>query len=587
MLKELQVKNFAVIDDITVRFGKGLNILSGETGAGKTLVIEAINLLLGERADNDLIRDNEDKLFVQGYFDLSRSEKSINFLKSENLVEDGEEFSDIVISREVNRQGKNRAFINGIYTQINTLKNLGKCFLDLHGQHDHQYLLETDTHIDIIDSYGHGEIKDIKDDFIEKYKIFVKTYADLKKLLKHQDEKEMRLSELQFRLSEIEKLDLKVDEESELENERNILKNYEKIFNLCTGSIQILNGNGDSAEALIDNFSILEKNILDLSSIDKSFERFLKELSSLSPVIDEINKFIKDYIDNLHFSKERLDRIQERLFAISEIKRKYKMEIGELREYSARLKDEIEGYESLDSEIEKMQKEFKNIEVALVESALVLSEMRKRIIKMFSDAVRYELSDLAFKSVEFEVKDEYISSNNGVDSIEIGGQRIKISAKGIDNIEFLISLNPGEGIKPLKKIASGGEISRIMLALKSLTGGIDNIISMVFDEIDAGIGGETALVVGKKLHFLAKKCQVICITHLPQIAAFADNHYFIDKIIDQKRTKIKISMLKDNRKVEEISRMLSGMTGSDISIRHALELLEETNRIKMALSVER
>ncbi len=206
---------------------------------------------------------------------------------------------------------------------------------------------------------------------------------------------------------------------------------------------------------------------------------------------------------------------------------------------------------------------------------------------MFSDAVRYELSDLAFKSVEFEVKDEYISSNNGIDSIDIGGQRIKISAKGIDNIEFLISLNPGEGIKPLRKIASGGEISRIMLALKSLTGGIDNIISMVFDEIDAGIGGETALVVGKKLHFLAKKCQVICITHLPQIAAFADNHYFIDKIIDKKRTKIKISMLKDNRKVEEISRMLSGMTGSDISIRHALELLEETNRIKMALSMER
>jgi DNA repair protein RecN (Recombination protein N) len=580
MLKELQVKNFAVIDDITVKFGKGLNILSGETGAGKTLVIEAINLLLGERADNDLIRENEDKLFVQGYFDLSGSKKSIQFLKGENLIGDEEGFADTVITREVNRQGKNRAFINGIFTQVSTLKNLGKCFLDLHGQHDHQYLLESETHIDIIDSFGQNEIKDPKSDFIKNYNNFISISRELARLLKQQDEKEMRLSELQFRLSEIEKLELKDDEETELENEKNVLKNYEKIFNICSRTIGILNGADNHPEPLIDDLSILEKNIVELSSIDKSFERFLKEICSLTPVVDEIDKFIKSYIDNLHFSADRLDKIQERLFAISEIKRKYRMEIGEIRNFAGEIKKEIEGYESLDFEIEKTQKEFRSKELDLVESAMTLSKIRKNVISTFSEAVRYELSDLAFKVIEFEVKDDYIPSDNGASAIELDGKRVKVSSKGIDNIEFLLSLNPGESVKPLRKIVSGGEISRIMLALKSLVGGIDNIISMVFDEIDTGIGGETAIVVGKKLHFLSKKCQVICITHLPQIAAFADNHYFIDKIISKERTKIKISKLSGNKKIEELSRMLSGMTGSDISIKHAVELIEETNRIK-------
>ncbi len=580
MLKELQVKNFAIIDDITVKFGRGLNILSGETGAGKTLIIEAINLLLGERADSELIRENENKLLVQGYFDLSCSKKSEEFLKNENLADEEDGFTDIVIAREVNRQGKNRAFINGIYTQVSTLKTLGKCFLDLHGQHDHQYLLEPETHVDIIDSFGQDEINDQKSDFLQKYSCFITIARELSKLLKQQDEKEMRLSELKFKLSEIEKLDLKADEESELENEKNVLKNYEKIFNICTWTIGMLNGDDSHPESLMDDLAILEKNIGELSTIDKSFEKFLKEISSLNPIVDEINKFTKNYIDNLHFSAERLDRIQERLFAISEIKRKYGMEIKEIKTYSGDLKDEIEGYESLDFEIEKARKEHRRLELELIGSALSLSNIRKKVISEFIESVKYELSDLAFKTIEFVVKDEYLEGTNGAGTIEIDGKRIKVTKKGIDNIEFLLSLNPGESVKTLSKIVSGGEISRIMLALKSLAGGIDNIISMVFDEIDTGIGGETAIVVGKKLHFLSKKCQVICITHLPQIAAFADNHYFIDKVIQNGRTKIKISRLRENKKVEEISRMLSGMTGSDISMKHAVELLEEANKIK-------
>src|SRR5665647_2704050 len=230
MLKELQIKNFALIDDISVKFGKGLNILSGETGAGKTLVIEAINLLLGERADNELIREGSDKLIVQGYFDLTKSEKSIQFLKSENLVEENEGFEDIAITREVSSQGKNRSFINGIFIQVNVLKNLGKCFIDLHGQHDHQSLLEPETHIDILDSFGKSGIFEIKKAYEEKYLNFIQASRDLEKL-------------------------------KNLENEKNILKNYEKIYNACADSTAILNGNENIANSLTDNLAILHKDI--------------------------------------------------------------------------------------------------------------------------------------------------------------------------------------------------------------------------------------------------------------------------------------------------------------------------------------
>jgi DNA repair protein RecN (Recombination protein N) len=593
MLKEIQVKNFALIDDVTVKFGKGLNILTGETGAGKTLIIEAINFLIGERADSDLIRDNEDKLIVQGYFDFSENEKAKNYLKSENLVEEDVEAEDLVITREVNRSGKNRAFINGIFVQLNTLKNLGKYFMDLHGQHDHQYLLDTNTHIDIIDDFGKKEIVSIKTEYTASYKRFFDIRKELESLTKKQNEKEERLVTLKYRLDEIEKLKLSENEEEELEREKNILKNYEKIHNLCQQSINILNGTsveGNENIPINDSASIIQKNISELAQIDNKFQRYSNELEVLNVFLSELLHFLNSYVSGLEFSSGRLDKIQERLYRISEIKRKYSMNVPQLKQYITKLKEEISNFESLDDEISKKQIDYENAKSTVKENASKLSKARKRVIKILEDEILSELEDLNFKNAVFEIQDNYLPVDNGSiesNGIEIENEKVKITSSGIDFIEFLISLNLGESAKPLRKIASGGEISRIMLSLKSIISEVDNISTLVFDEIDVGIGGATAVVVGKKLHKISKNCQVICITHLPQIAAFSDYHYFIEKLTEKGRTKIKINRLDQGKKIKELSRMLSGMEDSSISIMHAEELLDQTNKIKNGLLEEK
>lgn len=593
MLKEIQVKNFALIDDVNVKFGKGLNILTGETGAGKTLIIEAINFLIGERADSNLIRDNEDKLIVQGYFDFSENEKAKSYLRSENLIEEDVEAEDLVITREVNKSGKNRAFINGIFVQLNTLKNLGKYFLDLHGQHDHQYLLDPNTHIDIIDDFGKKEIFCIKTEYTASYKRFFDIKKELESLIKKQNEKEDRLVTLKYRLDEIEKLELIENEEEELERERNILKNYEKIHNLCQQSINTLNGTsveGNENISINDSASIIQKNISELAQIDDKFQRYSNELEMLNVFLSELLHFLNSYVNSLEFSSGRLDKIQERLYRISEIKRKYGMDVPQLKRYITKLKEEISNFESLDDEISKKQIDYENAKSTIKENASKLSKARKKVIKILEDEILSEMEDLNFKNAVFEIQDNYLTVDKGSiesNGIEIGNEKVKITNNGIDFIEFLISLNLGESVKPLRKIASGGEISRIMLSLKSIISEVDNISILVFDEIDTGIGGATAVVVGKKLHKISKNCQVICITHLPQIAAFSDYHYFIEKLIEKGRTKIKINRLDSIKKIKEISRMLSGMEDSSISIMHAEELLDQTNKIKKGLSEEK
>src|SRR4030042_1137445 len=352
MLKELQVRNFAVIDDVTVKFGNGLNILTGETGAGKTLIIEAINLLIGERADSDLIRENEEKLIVQGYFDFSKNEKVLNFLKDENILYENESTDDIVISREVNKLGKNRAFINGIFTQVSTLKNLGKNFLDLHGQHDHQSLLDEDTHIDIIDSFGKVDVKNIKPQYQKNYKNFINTKKLMDELLKKQVEKEIRLSDLKYRLDEIEKLKLKENEEEELENEKNVLKNYEKIYNLCSHSISLLNGT-ETANCQTRQAALIDD--------------------------------------------------------LAELKRKYNKSLPEIILYILEIREEINNFENLDNEIEIRKRDFEITRDVLKENALELSEIRNKMKKILEDEIRLELENLNLKTSEFKISNGYIA----------------------------------------------------------------------------------------------------------------------------------------------------------------------------------
>jgi len=581
MLKELQVKNFAIIDDARIKFQKGLNILTGETGAGKTLVIEAINLLIGERAGVDLIRDGEDTLLVQGYFDFKNNPEAMNYLMSKNLVDGEDAGEDVVITREVTRIGRNRAFINGIFTQIGNLKKIGEFFLDIHGQHDHQYLLDQKTHMEIIDRFGRDRISDAKKDYSWSFKKYHEKKEEFLKLKELENIREEKLKDLRFRYEEIKKLNIKENEEEILENEMRILKNHEKIYKLASEGKKIINGGDADVSSMSDNLAVLDKNIAELSEIDHKFKKFGSRLSDLNDFIEEISHYLNGYLADFDFSAERLDSIQERLYKLSEMKKKYNLDLNSINDMAEKLKEEADSLENLDSEIEKKLKEYNETREILIKDAMLLSELRKETIADLKKRVTEEMVDLGFKSVSFKPEHRFIESDDG---IEIENKKIKFAKDGIDDIEFLISLNVGEGERPLRKIASGGEISRIMLALKSVISSIDNITTMIFDEIDAGIGGAVSLIVGEKLHKISKNCQVIAITHLAQIACFSDAHYFIDKFIENKRTKINIIKLNLNNKIKEISRMMSGLEESDISVMHAEELLDKCNAIKNKLT---
>lgn len=579
MLKELQVKNFAIIDDVKISFKEGLNCLTGETGAGKTLIIEAINLLIGERADSELIREGEEKLLVQGYFDFSGNREVKAFLLSHNILEDEDFESDIVISRELNRTGKNKAFINGLYTQVSVLKQLGNYFLDLHGQHEHQYLLDQKTHINIIDNSGNEPLLLIKEKYITHYDKYQARLRKLNQLLEMQKNRELHLQDLEYRYDELNKLNIGDNsEENELENELRILKNYENIYKLVSEAEEAVKGKTDESSSLSDKVFLLQKNIGQLSDIDHNFQSYSERISLLADVIEEVSHFISSYLSDFEFSRERLDEIQQRLFRFSEVKKKYNIDLDKIGEYIEKIKDEIEGYQSLDQDIEKAENELLLKKRELKESALALSSSRERAKTILEKNITNELKDLNFKSVSFTVKKQYILDEKG---IEIDGKVIKFNRNGIDDLEFYISLNIGEMERPLRKVASGGEMSRIMLALKSALSSADNISTMVFDEIDTGIGGSTSMIVGEKIYNISKSKQVIVITHLAQIACFSDHHYFIDKYIEDNRTKIRIKRLEDNNRKSEISRMLGGIAESDISLKHAEELIGRCNEIKI------
>jgi len=584
MLKELQVKNFAIIDDVKISFKEGLNCLTGETGAGKTLIIEAINLLIGERADSALIRENEEKLLVQGYFDFRDNAGARNFLLASNILEAEDFESDIVISRELNKTGKNKAFINGLYTQVGILKQLGNYFIDLHGQHEHQYLLDQKTHIDIIDNFGKEPLFQVKEKYIEYYDKYMANLKKLNKLILMQKNREMHLQDLEFRYDELSKINMGDNEESELENELRILKNYENIYKLVSEAEEAVKGNSEENSNLSDKVFLLQKNISQLSGIDHTFKAYSERISLLADLIGEISHFISSYLSDFEFSRERLDEVQQRLFQFSEVKKKYNIDLEKIGEYIEKIKDEIEGYQSLDQDIEKVKNKLLQIKQELTENAVRLSSCRDRAKAVLEEKITGELKDLNFKSVSFTSKRLYITDDEG---IKIDGKTVKFNRNGIDDLQFYISLNIGETERPLKKVASGGEISRIMLALKSALSSADNISTMVFDEIDSGIGGATSIVVGEKIYNISRSKQVIVITHLAQIACFSDHHYFIDKYIEDNRTKIRIKRLKDHDKIIEISRMLGGIGESDISLKHAEELAGRCNEIKINLMEEK
>jgi len=582
MLKELHVKNFAIIDDVKIEFGSGLNVLSGETGAGKTLIIEAINLLIGERADSSLIREGKEKLLVQGFFDLGKNRQARDYLVGNNILDEEDFSNDVVIARELNRTGKNKAFINGLFTQVSTLKELGDCFIDIHGQHDHQYLLNAGTHIEIVDNSAKDSIYPLKDVYTQRYEDYKIKKKKLYELKSMQENRDLRLQDLKFRYDEIDSLKITEGEEEKLENEFRILKNFESIYKMVSETEELIKGPDTEKSDLSDTISSIQSNMRNLASIDTRFSEFAERIDSLSHLMEEVSHFMGSYLTDFDFSRERLDAVQERLYSFSLIKKKYNIDISRTGEYLEKIKGEIDSYEGLESDIEVCEEELRQSLAELREAALELSAERSRASSILEEKIVSELQDLGFGTVIFQVKKEILQQAAGREYID----EIRFTGNGIDAMEFFISLNAGESPRPLKKIASGGEISRVMLAIKSALGAADNISTMVFDEIDSGIGGAISMIVGEKLFNISLKKQIIVISHLAQIACFSSSHYFINKFVQDGRTKIGIDRLDQEGKIEEVSRMLGGGSQSGISVRHARELIEKADTIKGGLKEE-
>lgn len=535
MITTLHIQNIGIIDDLNVELGNGFNVFTGETGAGKTLIIDAINIISGGRFSKEMIRKGADFSFVELNLYLPGNELAID--------------DNIIVSREINLNGKNQCKINGRMVTVAELKEFMNSIIDIHGQNDNQKILNPKYHIKYLDNYGGDKIKTNLDSYKELYKKYIEIKTALKENLGDDKERQRELDLLQYQFDEIDKANLKANEEEALKEKSTLFQNSEKINN----SLSEANEECDNAIDLVNNaIKALDK----ISNIDDKYNEKLSELKSIYYEIDEFSRDIASLNDDVYFDEDERNEIEERLDLITSLKRKYGNSIEEILEYRDKIEADIEKINNLDETNDKLRKELKDIENKMEEYGKKLHEDRVKISTELCEKINKELQELEMPNAKFYIE---ISDNK------------TFNKRGKDNIEFYISTNVGEDKKELAKTASGGEMSRIMLAIKTVFANTDNTPIMIFDEIDTGISGKAANSVGIKLKLIGKNHQVICITHQPSIAAKGDQNYYISKETKDDRTHTLIKHLKELEVLNEIARIASG-TISDISLAHAKEL---------------
>ncbi|HHU18295.1 MAG TPA: DNA repair protein RecN [Clostridiales bacterium] len=537
MISHIRIKDFAIIDTAELEFYEGLNIITGETGAGKSIIIEAISLALGSRADTAYIRSGKDKSVIQMIANL-----------------DGE---DYIITRELSANGKNICRINDEIVSLAQLNKLCRRLADVHGQYDHQSLLNPENHLKLIDTYGDSAILPIKEKVAELYYKYSSTKQELSTLLEHQANSERKRDFMRFELSEISQANTYPGEDEELAQKLSLLQNSEKIYSNLSGVYQAIYEASPSAFEAIGKSCHLIQEISDFSN---EISQFNEDLCDIYYKIDDLSSEIRRYIESVSFSPESMDETIQRINILDNLKRKYGGTIETVLNYKEKIARELENLENIDTIREKLTLELKEYETSLNEVCKKLTAVRKKIAKDIEKRVNEELAELNFKDTNFSV--HFYENDN-----------LKYTPDGMDKIEFLIITNKGENPKPLSKIASGGEVSRIMLAFKKIIADFDFIPTMIFDEIDVGISGVTASIVGKKLLDISKNHQIICITHLPQIAAFGDNHYKIEKENLNDSTITTVKPLSHDEKISEIARLLGGVNVTDTTIKSAEELI--------------
>jgi DNA repair protein RecN (Recombination protein N) len=544
MLKELRIKNLAIIDDLKVRFEQGFNVITGETGAGKSIIVDSLSLALGCRAQSDLIRSGEKEAVIQAYFE---AEGLSEFRDIGVDISEG-----IILRRAISAAGKSRAYINDTMVSLQSLAEIGKALVDIHGQHEHQSLLSVDKHRHFLDSFGklQEERKKIESLYREVESLR-REETGLKQRIK---ERAHRLDLLRYQVQEIDSASLRPGEKEDLTGKKTILSNLGKLNESAETAYSAIY---DAEGSCIERLSYVISKVKEMASIDHSATVILDMLESARPLIEDAAVSLRGYKDKHEFEPERLGEIDDRLESIRKLEKKYGEGIENIISYRSEAEKELKELELVDERLDSLEADLKISEEKLLSSALSLSEKRKEAARKMEGLVKGELKELALGKAEFV--------------LDI--KREAISPYGIDRVEFLFSANPGEPPRPLAKIASGGELSRVMLALKSILADFDSIPVLIFDEVDAGIGGKTAESVGKKLKAIADKHQVLCTTHLPQIASMGDFHLKTEKKQKEERVSVEVTELSGKKRLYEIARMLSGNI-TDVSLKHAKELIE-------------
>lgn len=555
MLKSFEVKDYALIEHISVEFGNGLNIITGETGAGKSILIDAMGLLLGERASTEVVRKGANKSVVEGIFNVEGNNK-VKKLLEENEIE---YYSELILRREISLKGSNRCFANDTPVSLSIIKELGNLLVDLHGQHEHQSLLRTETHINYLDEFG--DYDDLMIKYRKTYDDLVRTEIELNSLKEREEILKEKKEICSFQIKEIDNISPEEGEEEKLNDELKILENFEKLAELTTEIYQLLY---ESENSVHDSVVKVQNNLSKLTEIDKSFSESSSEAETIIALVNDISSFVRSYKAKVDLDPSQVEKIRERLGSINLIKKRYGGTVKSVLEHRKKIGEEFALAENFGEKISELSAALNDLKEKAGEEAKSISQKRIQVSKKVKSGIENSLKELGISQSEFitEILNE-----------PADGRAVKFSSTGIDKVEFFISTNPGEDPKPLAKVASGGEVSRIMLSLKSVLAMSDKLPLLIFDEIDAGVSGKIAQKVGNTLKELSNHHQIITITHLPQIASLADSHYSIEKISKKDRVISSIKKLDEKEKVNEVAKLISGEKITDTSINTAIELI--------------
>ena len=551
MLQFLNISNIALIDDMQVEFESGLNLLTGETGSGKSIIVDALGVLIGGRFTSDLIKSGADRGSIEGLFSVTPNPDLELLLQNAGL----DATSELIIRRELSSTGRNKIFINNQLATQSLLRDLRPYLVDIHGQGEQQTLFNPETHLEILDAFAGNTA--LRGEVAEAYQRWTAVRRELDSLRQDEAKKFQLVDTLKFQIAELQRAQLSPGEDEKLEEERRRLANVEKLTTLCQASYSRIY---EDDEAAVTRVRQTLKDVEELAEYESSFRDYLEGLETARAVLEDLSFSLRDFADRLEFSPARLAEIEDRLAELSRIKRKYGGTIAASLEHLALSEDRLREIETSDERERELKVELAAAHERYLELARKLHKERVKAAKKFEQAVEKGIAEVAIDNARFQVQVN--------DSVEAAGQ------KGIDHTEFYFSANVGEEVKPLARVASGGEASRLMLVLKTVANGSQFPRTIVFDEIDAGIGGRVSEAVGIKLKKLAQTNQVLCVTHQPQIARFADSHLVVQKEALKGRTQVSIGRLDKAGRVEEIARMLTGAEITDSARRHAKELLK-------------